>query len=601
MSVRDGHRSRAVLIGTSRYSEAQLPDLLAVERNVSDLADILCADHGLELSAENCIALVDEKDPRAVLSAVTAAAEEAEDLLLVYYAGHGLLDRHGDLFLALVDSPTPLEDFWQAVDIRHIRRIMTDRTPAANRVLILDCCFSGRAFEAMGAAESVIEAMGVNGTFTMTSTSENEKAHAPEGAPYTAFTGALIEMFDVGVPDGPEYLTLDIIYENIKSILRSRGLPEPKRRCVDGTGEFTLVRNRAWSAGSPIDSDRVAATPGARFRELSAHPAYKTIRRLVGWYVRECIPDPQANKRDRWNVTALPSVKQSNGRRLLTLNCGLQEVMFISEVIRPNGSRQIIVVCNIAPPLDRSTAELSFYGGNVFGRPMSYERLVWAWQFDLVDNPATLRGSVSFEEFTNLARQLNGDLMQERSPNARFHNSDLAEDLFAAGRELAAEKRLPFDMLHLVIARSDIESGDIGPTLLTLRQMISSREYARAAQGILDLRIDGYDETDAELSEIDAVRSFMRALDDEFPYWLYFSNTHTSSLQMIALCFLPPFLTREGKKQHFGPRLGRLLLDRWIPALNSVADFAGLNDDELRARSDEAIGYFNGPQTEILH
>lgn len=602
MWLPDGRRSRAVLIGTTHYTDDHLPDLPAVERNISDLADILAAEHGLRLPVRNCERVPDATGPGAVLSAVRTAAKEAEDLLLVYYAGHGLLDRQGNLFLGLADSPKSLDEFWQAIDIRDIRKLMTDESPAANRILILDCCFSGRAFEAMGggAADSVIEDMGVSGTFTMTSTSENAKAHAPEGAQHTAFTGALIDLLDGGISDGPEYLTLDAIYENVRAALLSTGSPEPKRRCVDSTGMLALVRNRAWFSGPTASTGRTEATPAARHRELSAHPSYSMIRRLLGWYIRECLPDPQTNQRTRWNVIALPSASQTNGRRLVTLNCGGQEAFFISEVTRPNGSRKIIAVCNIAPPSDRSLIELSFGGENVFGRAIAYEHVAWAWQFDLVDDLATLRGPIPLHKFVTLARQLNRDLMQAKSPNARFHNTDFAEDLFAAGREIATEAKLPFGLLQIFVDRADVESGNIGPTLSTLRRLMSSGDIARAAQGKVDLGIDGYNETPTELFEIEAVRAFIWALDREFPYWLFFSNIQSSSLQMIALCFVPPFLTREGKKEHFGPRLTQLVNTRWLPALCAIGEYAGLDDAELDDLSKKAIAYFTGPSTELL-
>ncbi|MGY1868208.1 MULTISPECIES: caspase family protein [Nocardia] len=599
MRLPDGLRSRAVLIGTSNYDDVALPGLPAVARNVPDLADILTSDHGFGLPARNCESIVDATDTRDVLSAVLSAADEAEDLLLVYYAGHGLLDPRHRLFLSLTNSPRTLDKFWLAIDIDDIRNIMT-KSPARNRVLILDCCFSGRAFEAMGsgAAESVIATMDVSGTYTLTSTSENQIAHAPEGEQYTAFTGALIDLLDNGAPDGPEYLTLDTIYEHMRRALVERRASEPKRKCVDSTGELALMRNRAWYNDSTDGSVR-AATPGARFHELSAHPAYPMIRRLVGWYISECIPDADANQRDRWNVTALPSTNQPNGRRLLTMNCGGQEVVFISEVTRPNGSRQVVVVCNIAAPPDRTTLDLHFTSESVRGQPMTYQQPVWAWQFNLVDDLSTLHAPITTPEFISLARQLNGELMKSKSRYARFHNADLAEDLLAVAAHLADENRLPFDSLHLVVARTDIESGDIEPTLRVLQRLLSSTEHARDAQGILDLRIDGYNDTGDELFEIESVRAFIYALDEHFPYWLFFSSTHTSSLQMIALCFLPPFLTAEGKKRHFPPRLAQLLTNRWIPALNDVAAYAGLDDAQLRARSDEALGYFAGPRTEL--
>ncbi|MFI7526483.1 caspase domain-containing protein [Nocardia salmonicida] len=603
MWMPDGLRSRAVLIGTSHYSHDGLADLPAVERNVSDLSDILAAHHGLRLPSKNCQRLVDIGDPRAVLTAVHAAAAEAEDLLLVYFAGHGLVDSQDNLFLGLADSPRPLDQYWLAVDIRDLRTIMNDsNSRAANRVLILDCCFSGRAFEAMGsgAAASAIEAMGVRGTFTMTSTPENETALAPVGGQHTAFTGALIELLDTGVADGPEFLTLDTIYEHTRNVLVSQGLPEPRRRCVDGTGALALVRNNAWYDSAEDRAGHINDTTGARYRELSQHPSYPTIRRLVGWYISACIPDWAANQRERWNVVAMPSTNVVNGRRLVTVTCGRHEVLFISEVTRPNGSRTIVAVCNIAAPADKPPMELNFHSEYVFGRVAKYERVVWAWQFDLVEDITALRGPIRVEEFVDLARQLNDELMQSKSPSARFHNPEFAGDLLLAALDNMTEERRLFDSLTVVVDRADVESGNIGPTLKTLQRLTSSPAEARAAQGTLSLVVDGYNDATDELFEIIPVRTFIQKLDERFPFWLFFSSTHTTSLSMIVLCFLPPFLTREGMQNEFPARWDQLMRARWIPALNHMANYAGLDDVELRQRSEAALGYFTGPRNEIL-
>jgi uncharacterized caspase-like protein len=48
--------------------------------------------------------VADPKDEVAVGAALTRAVREAEDLLLVYYAGHGLLDDDGLLHFALADT-----------------------------------------------------------------------------------------------------------------------------------------------------------------------------------------------------------------------------------------------------------------------------------------------------------------------------------------------------------------------------------------------------------------------------------------------------------------------------------------------------------------
>ena len=113
-----------------------------------------------------------------------------------------------------------------------------------------------------------------------------------------------------------------------------------------------------------------------------------------------------------------------------------------------------------------------------------------------------------------------------------------------------------------------------GSTVAALQPFLSDPNRVRSLQGTLDLRIGGYDDDPGELFELEDVRAFVHALDLEFPYWLYFSSVHTTSLRMIALCFLPPFLTDEGKGKHFSEDLDSLLERRWIPALEQIASFA---------------------------
>ncbi|MCP2314885.1 hypothetical protein APR12_000215 [Nocardia amikacinitolerans] len=170
-----------------------------------------------------------------------------------------------------------------------------------------------------------------------------------------------------------------------------------------------------------------------RFDELSRHPAYPMIRSLVGRYVRECIADPRATQKNRWSVCALPITNRTKGnRRLLTVSCGPQEVLYVREVIGPDGAVRIAVACNIAPPSDRPASALTFVGENVTGGPSSeYRRTVWTWQFDLVSDVAELRGPISTTEFETLARSLTVELMESNTPYGRHHNANFAEDLLS--------------------------------------------------------------------------------------------------------------------------------------------------------------------------
>ena len=80
---------------------------------------------------------------------------------------------------------------------------------ATKKVVILDCCFSGRALaDQAGDEESFLGQVGIEGTYLLTATAANAVALAPPGERYTAFTGALLGLLNRAIPDGPELLTL---------------------------------------------------------------------------------------------------------------------------------------------------------------------------------------------------------------------------------------------------------------------------------------------------------------------------------------------------------------------------------------------------------
>ncbi|MEK8104843.1 caspase family protein [Micromonospora sp. M12] len=167
---------------------------------------------------------------------------------MVYYAGHGLLDDNGELFLALPGTnPRPDWLKYTAIPFSWIRDAMRD-SPARTRVLILDCCFAGRALNNMSAADvenRLADRSEIQGTFTLTATSDNVAAIAPVGAEHTAFTGELLRLLQHGPPvrdghpDGDD-LTLSAAYRHLAVTLTSQGLPRPRQRNTDLAADLVL-------------------------------------------------------------------------------------------------------------------------------------------------------------------------------------------------------------------------------------------------------------------------------------------------------------------------------------------------------------------------
>lgn len=147
------------------------------------------------------------------------------------------------------------------------------------------------------------------------------------------------------------------------------------------------------------------------------------------------------------------------------------------------------------------------------------------------------------------------------------------------------------DLLYVVVSKQDILSGNTLSTIDVLKTLARSPEDALRWRERVDIAFDGYNDTQWELFEIPEIRSFVYQLDEAFPFWLFFLSKARFGLQCIMLCFLPPFLKPEAKTEIFPERIGRLLEDRWLPAMNHVCEFVGMNEKEIEQMTDRVIEY----------
>jgi len=239
----DPVRSRIVLIGTPHYRDEHLLDVPVIANNVADLAAVFTDPDLGGFGAENCVTVPPEADLVHVGEALTAAAGEATDLLLVYYSGHGLIDRRGKLYLSLADT-RPSQLAYSALAFDSIRETFLDGL-ADNRAVILDSCFSGRAIgQPLAGGQSLLAALEVSGTFTLTSAAANRIAIVLAGEAHTAFTERLLRLLQKGTTKAGQMLTLADIYRHLRTQLVAEGLPEPQQLGTNAVGLLGLVRNR---------------------------------------------------------------------------------------------------------------------------------------------------------------------------------------------------------------------------------------------------------------------------------------------------------------------------------------------------------------------
>ncbi|GAA3293475.1 caspase family protein [Dactylosporangium vinaceum] len=278
----DRDKSRAVIVGAARYRRGpDLPpgvpavaDLPAVAANVAAMRRLVTDREHWDLPPEHCTVLLDPQHPQEVYDALARAAHEATDGLLFYYAGHGILaPRDGELYLALADAD--YTRYYNGVRFDDVRWILKNSVGVQSKVVVLDCCYAGRALSgAMSTGADIGARIRIDGTYLMTATAENVLAMSPEGDELTAFTGELLRCIDGGVPDHVEYLTVDRLFYLTRSALAARLLPLPQQREDNGGAAIVLARNRYHDLerGRAVAGGPELVPPGLR-GALDAAPA----------------------------------------------------------------------------------------------------------------------------------------------------------------------------------------------------------------------------------------------------------------------------------------------------------------------------------------
>jgi hypothetical protein len=230
---------RALLIGNSIFeADAGLNGLNAPVKDVARLHNAL-VNPTTGMFDEGSVRLVTEATCDRILDELDDFFRSArrDDLALVYYSGHGVLDEHGQLYLC---GRNPVSDrlLRTAVGNTRINEFIHD-SACQRSVILLDCCSSG-LFKG-GAVETQLAGPG---RYVVSSTRGAELANngaSPTGT--SLFTEYLVEGLLGGArdEDGDGYIDLREIYDYTRAQLRANTTQVPHCR-FDGDGAVSLAR-----------------------------------------------------------------------------------------------------------------------------------------------------------------------------------------------------------------------------------------------------------------------------------------------------------------------------------------------------------------------
>src|SRR5688572_27030909 len=130
----------ALIIGNTEYADPGLAQLTAPGRDAEDFARVL---QDKEICAFDDVKVLLNQPSSFVIEAIDEFFDQKkpDDLLLLYFSGHGVRDELGALYLA-VKNTNRFRLRSTGIKSDFIREAM-DQSRSKRQVLIMDCCNSG--------------------------------------------------------------------------------------------------------------------------------------------------------------------------------------------------------------------------------------------------------------------------------------------------------------------------------------------------------------------------------------------------------------------------------------------------------------------------
>src|SRR5215203_2608421 len=269
----------ALIIGNNKYNDPKLAQLKTPAADSQALAKIL--DDQTIGSFDEVKPLINQTETQARRAISTFLAnKKPDDLVLLYFSGHGVLDDRGRLYLALKDTQV---DLLKATSIpSSFVADEMDSCRSKRQILILDCCHSGAfARGAKGEQKAVTEATFEGSGFgRVVLTASDSTQFALEGdqviqTELSLFTHFLLEGLKTGEADtnNDGNVTLDEWYDyTYTHVLATTPKQIPHKWSYRQQGDLIIARN-------PYVKKKVVELP-TKLLELLESP-YSSVREVA--------------------------------------------------------------------------------------------------------------------------------------------------------------------------------------------------------------------------------------------------------------------------------------------------------------------------------
>src|SRR3990172_6519305 len=244
----------ALVIANTEYQDASFAKLTAPGKDAEEFAQVL---RDAELAAfDDVQVLINENEGKTRRSIARFFAErKRDDLLLLYFSGHGVRNGQGQLFLAANDTEINILEA-TGIPAEFVTYAMNN-SRSQRQLLILDCCNSGAFAHGSKSATGIGRSMGIANAFEgsgfgrVVLTATDATQYAWEGdkvigdTQRSVFTHFLIEGLKGNADrNGDGRIDVDELYEYAyEEVVRQTPKQTPQKWSYRQQGDIVLREN----------------------------------------------------------------------------------------------------------------------------------------------------------------------------------------------------------------------------------------------------------------------------------------------------------------------------------------------------------------------
>ncbi|TRU73787.1 MAG: caspase [Microcystis viridis Mv_BB_P_19951000_S69] len=253
----------ALLIGVSEYSDGLRP----ISSAILDVEAMRRVLEPPDMGAFNQVTVLPNPDKGSMEKAVEDlfANRQRDDLVLLYFSGHGLKAQNARFFLSTRETGRDQNgDFRRATALAasKLQEYITD-SRSQRQIIILDCCFSGALVQGMPIKGefNIQEELGGKGRAILTSSSPIEYSFESDNKDLSIYTKYLVEGIETGAADkdGDQLISVNELHEYASERVKEAAPAMTPKFYLSLEGEETI-----YLARSPL----AANDPKFKYRKI---------------------------------------------------------------------------------------------------------------------------------------------------------------------------------------------------------------------------------------------------------------------------------------------------------------------------------------------